>query len=120
MSVWILSLYCTVHFALNIEMVHVSRYYSYVANGMTLLPGLRLISSVTGATDMDEAEALAWENDVIDIYSNSWGPEDDGVQVSGPGELLQMTLETSIREVGLISYSGGSRGVSKVSIETPF
>ena len=69
---------------------------------MTLLPGLRLISAVTGATDMDEAEALAWENDVIDIYSNSWGPYDDGMQVSGPGDLLQMTLETSTQEVGLV------------------
>ena len=64
----------------------------------TLFPGLRLISD-PGATDMDEAEALAWKNDVIDIYSNSWGPTDNGVQAMGPGELLQMTLETSTREV---------------------
>ena len=65
----------------------------------TLFPGLRLISSLAGATDMDEAEALAWQNDAIDIYSNSWGPVDDGLEVSGPGDLLQMALETSTREV---------------------
>ena len=48
---------------------------------------------------MDEAEALAWRNDVIDIYSNSWGPTDDGIEVFGPGDLLQMALETSVEEV---------------------
>ena len=48
---------------------------------------------------MDEAEALNWQNYVVDIYSNSWGPNDDGMTVSGPGPLAEMALETSIREV---------------------
>ena len=48
---------------------------------------------------MDEAEALAWRSDVVDIYSNSWGPEDDGRTVMGPGEVTQMAMETAIREV---------------------
>ena len=48
---------------------------------------------------MDEANALSWQGDVVDIYSNSWGPSDDGFTVAGPGTLLQMTLETSVQEV---------------------
>ncbi len=48
---------------------------------------------------MDEAEALSWRNDVIDIYSNSWGPDDSGRVVSGPGDLLKMTLKQSVTEV---------------------
>ena len=60
---------------------------------------MRLISEEEGSTDMDEAEALNWQNYVVDIYSNSWGPNDDGMTVSGPGPLAEMALETSIREV---------------------
>ena len=40
------------------------------------LVGLRLIASDT--TDEQDAEAIAWKTDVIDISSNSWGPDDDG------------------------------------------
>lgn len=65
---------------------------------VSLCTGLRLISE-PGPTDLDEAEALSWMNDVIDIYSNGWGPEDDGRTVLGPGELLQMAMEMSISEV---------------------
>lgn len=61
--------------------------------------GLRLISSEDGATDMDEAAALTWQSDTIDIYSNSWGPGDDGTTVEGPGDITLMALETAIREV---------------------
>ena len=48
---------------------------------------------------MDEADALSWQNGVVDIYSNSWGPEDNGYSVSGPGDLLERVLETSTSEV---------------------
>ena len=63
-----------------------------------LYAALRLTAS-PGATDMDEAEALAWQSDVIDIYSSSWGPVDNGLEVAGPEELLQRALETGAREV---------------------
>ena len=72
----------------------------YIAGSSTHFSctGLRLISD-PGPTDLDEAEALSWMNDVIDIYSNGWGPEDDGRTVLGPGELLQLAMEMSISEV---------------------
>lgn len=48
---------------------------------------------------MDEAEALSWQSNVIDVYSNSWGPSDNGVVVAGPEHLSQLALETNTREV---------------------
>ena len=35
----------------------------------------------------------------IDIYSNSWGPTDNGVLIDGPGPLTRAVLETGVREV---------------------
>lgn len=38
-------------------------------------------------TDEVEARSLSLNPDHIDIYSASWGPEDDGKTVDGPGRL---------------------------------
>ena len=43
--------------------------------------------------------ALSHLNVIIDIYSNSWGPSDNGNIVDGPGRLTQMALEQAAREV---------------------
>ncbi len=40
-------------------------------------------------TDEVEARALSLNPNHIDIYSASWGPEDDGKTVDGPGRLAQ-------------------------------
>lgn len=53
------------------------------------------------SSDLQEASALGYQNDYIDIYSNSWGPVDFGFNVHGPGTLVQSTLETGTREVCL-------------------
>lgn len=39
--------------------------------------------------DAVEAQALAFNPHHIDIYSASWGPEDDGKTVDGPGPLAR-------------------------------
>lgn len=39
--------------------------------------------------DAVEAKALGLNPDHIDIYSASWGPEDDGSTVDGPGPLAR-------------------------------
>jgi subtilisin-like proprotein convertase family protein len=57
------------------------------------LVGLRLLSLDT--TDADEAAALNWRNDAIDIKSNSWGPTDDGITLEGPGDLLAIALSNA-------------------------
>ena len=40
-------------------------------------------------TDAVEAGSLSFAPDVIDIYSSSWGPDDDGKTVDGPGPLAR-------------------------------
>jgi subtilisin-like proprotein convertase family protein len=51
------------------------------------LAGIRLLGA---ETDVNEALSLSHEKQSIAIYSNSWGPVDDGMRLEGPGPL---TLE---------------------------
>jgi Subtilase family len=46
--------------------------------------GVRMLDGTVN--DAVEAKALGLNPDHIDIYSASWGPEDDGSTVDGPGE----------------------------------
>ncbi|XP_060852558.1 neuroendocrine convertase 1-like isoform X1 [Rhopalosiphum padi] len=47
-----------------------------------------------GKTDDEmEARALINANSLVDIYSGSWGPKDDGLMVDGPGVMAQMAFE---------------------------
>ncbi|KAL7677568.1 hypothetical protein ACOME3_003803 [Neoechinorhynchus agilis] len=39
------------------------------------------------STDASESQAVSFKNDEIDIYSSSWGPDDNGEKVDGPGLL---------------------------------
>ena len=55
------------------------------------LVGLQLISCST--TDVREGNTLSHESQDIDIYSNSWGPSDNGETLSGPGPLMLAALE---------------------------
>uniref|UniRef100_A0A914V516 P/Homo B domain-containing protein n=1 Tax=Plectus sambesii TaxID=2011161 RepID=A0A914V516_9BILA len=43
-------------------------------------------------TDRIEAEALKFNIDHIDIFSASWGPNDDGKTVEGPGTLAERAI----------------------------
>ena len=49
------------------------------------IAGHRLIAC--GFTDSTAADALSFDNGDIDIYSNSWGPSDDGNSLGGPGPI---------------------------------
>ena len=55
------------------------------------LAGLMLIAC--GNSDNDEGNALSHLNNDIDIYSNSWGPSDNGQTLSGPGPLMIAAFE---------------------------
>ncbi len=59
------------------------------------LAGLRLISQAV--TDSQEAAALAYHLQDIDIYSNSWGPFDDGFTLEAPGPLTQAAIAAATR-----------------------
>lgn len=47
-------------------------------------------------TDAQEARALQYKNDINHIYSNSWGPPDNGRNLIGPGPLTKRAMEESI------------------------
>lgn len=77
------------------------------------LVGMRLIAA--SVTDAQEAEAMDYLNDIIQVKSNSWGPNDDGVTVEGPGTLTKNALAnaTSTGRGGLgtiILWAGGNGG----------
>lgn len=44
-------------------------------------------------TDAVEAGSLSFSPEHIDIYSSSWGPDDDGKTVDGPGQLAIKAFE---------------------------
>ena len=62
------------------------------------LTGIRLLSSL-GQTDVMESMALGHLPQEIDIYSNSWGPTDNGALVDGPGPLTRAVLKAGIKMV---------------------
>jgi len=70
------------------------------------LIGIRLIAddcSTESTSDEAEADALNHELDVIDIYTNSWGPADDGNILGeiGPNALKALEDGTSLGREGL-------------------
>jgi len=58
------------------------------------LSGLRLIAAPS--TDADEASALTYQYNTNDIFSNSWGPFDDGARLEGPGTLTLAALQDGV------------------------
>lgn len=47
--------------------------------------------------DALEAQAFSVNPQHVDIYTSSWGPEDNGATVGGPGPLARQALETGAR-----------------------
>ncbi|GBP21767.1 Neuroendocrine convertase 1 [Eumeta japonica] len=77
--------------------------------------GIRMLDG--RVTDRVEGEALGYAWDKVDIYSASWGPNDDGRTVEGPGRLAAAAILRGITKgrngKGVIyvwaSGNGGSR-----------
>ncbi len=72
------------------------------------LVGLRLISNERSVTDADEAGAFAHSNALIHIKSNSWGPDDNGETMEGPGTLAAAALKTGAESGTLFFWAGGN------------
>ncbi|XP_022824749.1 neuroendocrine convertase 1-like isoform X2 [Spodoptera litura] len=49
-------------------------------------------------TDRIEGEAIGYALDKVDIYSASWGPNDDGRTVEGPGRLANEAFKRGVSE----------------------
>uniref|UniRef100_A0A3Q2Z7D6 Proprotein convertase subtilisin/kexin type 5a n=1 Tax=Hippocampus comes TaxID=109280 RepID=A0A3Q2Z7D6_HIPCM len=59
---------------------------------------VRILGGLDGeVTDIAEAQALSFKPQHVDVYLASWGPEDDGATVDGPGPLTRLALENGIR-----------------------
>ncbi|XP_035274664.1 proprotein convertase subtilisin/kexin type 6 isoform X1 [Anguilla anguilla] len=58
--------------------------------------GIRMLDG--DVTDVVEAKSLGIRPDYIDIYSASWGPDDDGKTVDGPGPLAKQAFEQGIKK----------------------
>ena len=51
-------------------------------------------------TDRVEGSSLSFHPQHIDIYSSSWGPDDDGVTVDGPAKQAQAAFKNGAEKVG--------------------
>ncbi|XP_067943629.1 proprotein convertase subtilisin/kexin type 6-like [Watersipora subatra] len=70
---------------------------TFCSVGVAYNAGIGGIRMLDGAvTDIVEARALSFNLDVIDIYSSSWGPDDDGATVEGPGMHAQDALKGGV------------------------
>ncbi|KAK6179824.1 hypothetical protein SNE40_012095 [Patella caerulea] len=56
--------------------------------------GIKILDGTV--TDTLEGEALQFAHDKIDIYSASWGPNDDGHTVEGPGRLATQAFKNGV------------------------
>ncbi|XP_052123023.1 neuroendocrine convertase 1-like [Frankliniella occidentalis] len=58
--------------------------------------GVRLLDGEVN--DRMEGTALGWAHHLVDIYSASWGPNDDGKTVEGPGRLALEAMKRGVTE----------------------
>uniref|UniRef100_A0A4W3K9N4 Neuroendocrine convertase 1 n=2 Tax=Callorhinchus milii TaxID=7868 RepID=A0A4W3K9N4_CALMI len=58
--------------------------------------GIRMLDGMV--TDAIEASSIGFNPQHVDIYSASWGPNDDGKTVEGPGRLAQRAFEYGIQK----------------------
>jgi len=64
--------------------------------------GVRMLDGTVN--DAVEAKALGLNPDHVDIYSASWGPEDDGKTVDGPGPLARRAFIYGVTNVGFLLH----------------
>ena len=99
-------------FLIKINKIFVVFKHSYfvVTGGVRILDGK--------ISDELEGKALSWALDKVDIFSSSWGPNDDGATVEGPGRMALKGLEMGVGKgrggKGVVyvwaSGNGGSKG----------
>ncbi|XP_076443208.1 furin-like protease kpc-1 isoform X2 [Babylonia areolata] len=77
---------------------------SATANNSQCAVGIAYNSKIGGVRMLDgevfdavEAASLSFNRSHIDIYSASWGPDDDGRVVDGPGPLAKKAFENGIK-----------------------
>lgn len=58
--------------------------------------GIRILSKPI--TDADEAEAMIYGYNKTDIYSCSWGPPDNGMEMGAPGILIKRAMVQAVQK----------------------
>ena len=71
---------------------------------MCMFSVVRLLDSDYGSTSAEEALALTHMLEYVDIYSNSWGPRDDGQGIDNIPKLVEEALELGTTEVGAVCF----------------
>lgn len=56
--------------------------------------GIKLLDGLVN--DRVEGEALGYRPDLVDIYTASWGPADDGKSLEAPGRLAEEALQRGV------------------------
>ena len=69
---------------------------------MFIIAAVKIFDSYFGLTDFGESLALTHELSRTHIYSNSWGPFDNGEIFEGPDVLTREALKNAIQEVSNI------------------
>ena len=67
------------------------------------IAGIRMLDQPY-MTDLIEANSMGHEPDLIDIYSASWGPTDDGKTVDGPRNATMRAIVRGVNEVSHYYY----------------
>ena len=63
-----------------------------------MVAGIRMLDQPY-MTDLIEANSMGHEPNLIDIYSASWGPTDDGRTVDGPRNATMRAIVRGVNEV---------------------
>ena len=66
-----------------------------------IFTGIRMLDQPY-MTDLIEANSMGHEPNLIDIYSASWGPTDDGRTVDGPRNATMRAIVRGVNEVDII------------------
>lgn len=74
----------------NIVLSKVVIQYMLLISLYSTYTGIKLLDGTV--TDAVEGRSLAYQHQVVDIYSASWGPADNGETVDGPKRLAQEAL----------------------------
>ncbi|KAH3827948.1 furin-like protease kpc-1 [Dreissena polymorpha] len=77
---------------------------------------VKIFDEFYGLTDFGESLALSHNLARTDVYSNSWGPVDDGETFEGPGPLAQEALERAVTEGrdgkgAIFTWAAGNGGI---------
>ncbi|MGH0186576.1 UNVERIFIED_CONTAM: hypothetical protein FKN15_021984 [Acipenser sinensis] len=92
--------YCPTQMFFNVECIHYMNDLWLICESLTKFmvfqSGIRMLDGIV--TDAIEASSIGFHPDHVDIYSASWGPNDDGKTVEGPGRLAQKAFEYGIQK----------------------